>query len=121
AFTPIEALEEMVNIGTLMAFVIVCAAVLILRVKQPDAPRPFRTPVVYVIAPLGIVFNLMLMLFLRPVTWLRLIVWLAVGMIIYRGYSGRNGRWGGQWAWGGGEPVRKKKTLAVPPDKGMKM
>jgi APA family basic amino acid/polyamine antiporter len=90
AFTPIEALEEMVNIGTLMAFVIVCGAVWILRVKQPNAQRPFRTPVIYLVAPLGILFNLMLMLFLRPITWVRLLVWLAVGMCIYLGYSVRH-------------------------------
>jgi APA family basic amino acid/polyamine antiporter len=90
AFTPIADLEEMVNIGTLMAFVIVCAAVLILRVKRPDVHRPFRCPAVYVIAPLGIAVNLLMMLFLPPITWLRLLGWLVVGLLIYFLYGMRN-------------------------------
>jgi hypothetical protein len=87
AFTPIVKLEEMVNIGTLMAFVIVCAAVLIMRVQRPDVPRPFRCPLVYVIAPLGIVVNLGMTLFLPWDTWLRLVVWLVLGLLIYYFYS----------------------------------
>ena len=90
AFTPIEALEEMVNIGTLFAFVIVCAAVLILRIKRPEAPRPFRCPLVYVVAPLGIAVNLLLMLFLPLDTWIRLVVWLLAGLVIYFGYGYRH-------------------------------
>jgi len=87
AFTPIVDLENMVNIGTLMAFVIVCAAVLVLRVKRPDVHRPFRCPAVKIVAPLGIVVNLTMMLFLPPVTWLRLVLWLAVGLLIYFSYG----------------------------------
>jgi APA family basic amino acid/polyamine antiporter len=87
ALTPIKHLEEMVNIGTLMAFAIVCASVLILRIQRPDADRPFRCPWVYVVAPLGILVNLGLMLFLPPETWLRLVVWLAAGLVIYFGYG----------------------------------
>ncbi|HEY4308664.1 MAG TPA: amino acid permease [Pirellulales bacterium] len=87
AFTPIRKLEEMVNIGTLMAFVVVCAAVLILRVRQPGVHRPFVCPVIYLVAPLGIFVNLALMLFLPWDTWLRLAVWLGVGLVIYLGYS----------------------------------
>jgi amino acid transporter len=90
AFTPIDKLEEMVNIGTLMAFVIVCAAVLILRVKRPDAHRPFRCPAVYVIAPLGIFVNLLMTLFLAWDTWLRLVVWLVIGLCIYYFYGMRH-------------------------------
>jgi amino acid transporter len=87
AFTPILVLEEMVNIGTLLAFVIVCGAVLMLRVKRPDAHRPFRTPAVYVVAPLGIVVNVIMMLFLPIETWGRLVVWLVIGLVIYFGYG----------------------------------
>jgi len=83
AFTPITTLEEMVNIGTLFAFVVVCSAVLILRIKRPDAHRPFRTPLVYVVAPLGIAVNLTLMFFLPIDTWWRLVVWLLIGLCIY--------------------------------------
>jgi hypothetical protein len=90
AFTPIVKLEEMVNIGTLMAFVVVCAAVLIMRVQRPDVPRPFRCPAVYVVAPLGILVNLGMTLFLPWDTWLRLVVWLVVGLLIYFFYSHRH-------------------------------
>jgi APA family basic amino acid/polyamine antiporter len=90
AFTPIEALEGMVNIGTLMAFIIVCAAVWILRVKEPHANRPFRCPALYIVAPLGILVNFIMMLFLPPETWLRLFVWLAIGLVIYFGYGLRH-------------------------------
>ena len=87
AFTPILKLEEMVNIGTLMAFIIVCAAVLLLRIQRPDAERPFRTPLIWVVAPLGILVNLIMMLFLPLDTWIRLVVWLVVGLCIYFFYG----------------------------------
>ena len=87
AFTPILKLEEMVNIGTLSAFVIVCAAVLILRIQRPDAHRPFKTPLVYVVAPLGILVNLTMMLFLPLDTWIRLVVWLIIGLVIYLAFG----------------------------------
>jgi len=90
AFTPITMLEKMVNIGTLMAFVMVCAAVMVLRIQRPHVERPFRTPCLFVFGPLGIVVNLVMMLFLPPTTWVRLIVWLAVGMAIYFGYGWRH-------------------------------
>ena len=90
ALTPIKKLEEMVNVGTLMAFVMVCAAVLILRRQRPDAKRPFRCPVIWLVAPLGIVVNLTLMLFLPIDTWLRLVIWLLLGFVIYFGYSRRH-------------------------------
>jgi APA family basic amino acid/polyamine antiporter len=87
AFTPILVLEEMVNIGTLFAFVVVCSAVLIVRFKRPDVKRPFRTPLVYIVAPLGILVNLTMMLFLPEDTWLRLVIWLAIGLVIYFSYG----------------------------------
>lgn len=90
AFTPTDWLENMVNIGTLLAFVIVCAAVLILRVTRPDAHRPFRCPLVKIVAPLGILVNLVMMLFLPWETWVRLLGWLAIGLCIYFGYGMKN-------------------------------
>jgi APA family basic amino acid/polyamine antiporter len=90
ALTPISKLEQMVNIGTLMAFVLVCASVLILRFTRPDAQRPFRCPWVYVMAPLGMGVNLLLMLFLPLETWGRLAVWLALGLVIYFSYGRRH-------------------------------
>jgi APA family basic amino acid/polyamine antiporter len=90
AFTPIDVLFEMVNIGTLLAFIIVCAAVLILRFRRPDAPRPFRCPALYVVAPLGVLVNVLMMLFLPIDTWLRLVGWLVLGLLIYLFYGRRH-------------------------------
>ena len=90
AFTPILVLEDMVNIGTLFAFMVVCAAVLILRIKRPEAHRPFRCPLVYVVAPLGILVNLVLMLFLSLETWYRLVGWLIIGLILYFSFGYRH-------------------------------
>jgi len=92
ALTPIYKLEEMVNVGTLMAFSIVCAAVLLLRLERPDAHRPFRCPMVGLVAPVGMVVNFLLMLFLPLDTWLRLVVWLLIGMVVYFGYSRHRSR-----------------------------
>ncbi|MEI8373093.1 MAG: amino acid permease [Planctomycetota bacterium] len=88
--TPIKTLHEMVNIGTLLAFVMVCAAVFILRFQRPNSIRPFRCPIIYVVAPLGIFVNVLMMLFLPVDSWLRLVGWLSVGMVIYFAYSLRH-------------------------------
>lgn len=90
AVTPIGILEEMVSIGTAMAFIVVCAAVLLLRIRRPDVPRPFRCPVVYVVAPLGIAVNLGMMMFLSPRTWERLLYWLILGLVVYFVYGWRH-------------------------------
>ena len=90
AFTPILKLAEMVNIGTLMAFAMVCAAVMILRVQRPHIHRPFRCPALFLLAPIGILVNFSLMLFLPIDTWLRLLIWLGLGMVIYFTYSRRH-------------------------------
>jgi amino acid transporter len=90
ALTPIRELEEMVNVGTLLAFVMVCAAVLILRLQRPAVHRPFRCPLVRVVAPLGVLINLLLTLFLPLKTWLRLVIWLLIGLAIYFAYSRRH-------------------------------
>ena len=87
ALTPMDVLFNLVNIGTLLAFIIVCASVLILRFRRPEVPRPFRCPFVYVLAPLGIFVNLSMMLFLKEDTWLRLIIWLAIGLVVYFAYG----------------------------------
>jgi len=87
---PIDALLHLTNIGTLFAFVIVCAAVLIMRRTNPDAHRPFRCPLVPVIPILGILSCLLLMLSLPWENWLRLIIWLALGMAIYFLYGKRH-------------------------------
>jgi APA family basic amino acid/polyamine antiporter len=92
AVIPIGILGELVSIGTLLAFVIVCAGVMVLRRREPDLPRPFKTPMVPLVPILGIVVSLYLMGSLPKDTWLRLIIWLAVGMFIYFGYGRHHSR-----------------------------
>jgi APA family basic amino acid/polyamine antiporter len=89
ALTPISVLGEMVSIGTLFAFILVCGAVIYLRRSDSDASRPFRVPGVPIVPVLGILFCLLLMAGLPLVTWVRLVVWLVIGLIIYVSY-GRN-------------------------------
>jgi APA family basic amino acid/polyamine antiporter len=86
---PIGILGEMVSIGTLFAFVVVCAGVWVLRVKSPNTERPFRTPWVPVVPILGIVTCVLMMALLPGDTWLRLVIWLVLGLVIYFGYGKR--------------------------------
>jgi len=90
ALLPLRMLAELVNIGTLLAFVIVCAAVLIMRRTNPEMPRPFRCPLVPLVPLLGIAFCLLLMFSLPVENWLRLIVWLLIGFAIYFSYGRRH-------------------------------
>ncbi len=89
-FLPIDALLHMTNIGTLFAFLIVCAAVLIMRRTNPDAERPFRAPFYPVVPILGILSCLMLMFSLPVENWYRLLGWLLIGFVIYFGYGYRH-------------------------------
>src|SRR5215469_11189694 len=84
---PLDILGELVSIGTLLAFVIVCAGVLILRQTRPNVPRPFRTPAVWAVAPLGIIICGAMMSWLPLDTWVRLIVWTVIGVFIFFAYS----------------------------------
>jgi len=84
---PIGDLAVLVNIGTLLAFVIVCAGVWILRRKRPDLPRPFKTPLVPLVPILGILSALAAMASLPAKTWYRLLIWLAIGLIVYVFYG----------------------------------
>jgi len=87
AFLPIDRLSELVNIGTLLAFTIVCAGVWVLRVRQPNLARPFKTPLVPLVPILGILTALFLMSRLPLITWTVMILWLIAGLVIYFGYS----------------------------------
>ncbi|KYF60565.1 amino acid permease [Sorangium cellulosum] len=87
AFLPLRILAELVNIGTLLAFLFVCAAVLIMRRTAPDAPRPFRVPLYPLTPILGIAICLLLMFSLPTENWLRLAAWLLLGLAIYFGYG----------------------------------
>ncbi|HEX5442765.1 MAG TPA: amino acid permease [Pirellulales bacterium] len=84
---PIDVLAQLVNIGTLLAFVIVCAAVLVMRRTHPHVERPFRAPLVPLVPILGIVFCLVLMFSLPWENWVRLAGWLAIGLVIYFAYG----------------------------------
>jgi basic amino acid/polyamine antiporter, APA family len=90
AFLPIDALLHLTNIGTLFAFVIVCAAVLIMRRTNPEAPRPFRCPFVPVVPILGILTCLLLMFSLPWENWARLGAWLFIGLLLYAFYGSRH-------------------------------
>jgi basic amino acid/polyamine antiporter, APA family len=86
-FVPIDRAAQLVNIGTLAAFVFVCIGVIVLRITQPDLPRPFKTPLSPFIPALGAVVCFYLMLHLSLITWIRFFVWTGVGLIIYFFYS----------------------------------
>ena len=87
---PLNVLGELVSIGTLSAFVLVCIAVMILRVKAPRAKRPFRAPIVWFTAPAGVVVCGAMIAGLPPETWARLVGWLLIGLVIYLGYGIRH-------------------------------
>jgi basic amino acid/polyamine antiporter, APA family len=89
---PIGLVGELVSIGTLFAFAIVCIGVLVLRIRDPGLERSFRTPAVYVVAPLGAASSLFLMLGLPLDTWVRFGVWLLIGLLIYVFYGLRHAR-----------------------------
>jgi APA family basic amino acid/polyamine antiporter len=94
AVVPIRVVGELVSIGTLFAFAVVCVGVLVLRIKQPNVNRPFKTPAVWVTAPLGTAFSILLMTGLPADTWIRLVVWMAIGLVIYFAYGLRHSKLG---------------------------
>lgn len=91
AVAPIETLSELVGVGTLFAFLMVCVSVLRLRTLEPEAHRPFRVPLVPLVPVLGILSCLGLMVGLAPLTWARLVVWVAIGLAIYAVFGHRKG------------------------------
>ncbi|ADB50938.1 amino acid permease [Conexibacter woesei] len=86
-FTPIDVLTNLVSIGTLLSFVIVSGAVLVLRRRRPELERPFRVPFVNIVAPAGMLSAAALIALLPITTWIRLIVWLLIGLVIFFAYS----------------------------------
>jgi len=87
ALLNVREAASLVSIGTLLAFAIVAAGVMVLRVRDPNLHRPFRTPWVWFVGPMGVVSSVYLMTGLPLRTWMRLIIWLVIGMVIYFGYS----------------------------------
>jgi basic amino acid/polyamine antiporter, APA family len=88
-FLPIREAAELTNIGILLAFVVVCVAIIVLRYRQPDLPRTFRTPGMPVTPAIGVIFSIWLISFLAPATWLRFLAWFVIGLVIYFAYSRR--------------------------------
>jgi APA family basic amino acid/polyamine antiporter len=86
-FVPIGEAAELTNIGILLAFVVVCIAVIVLRYRHPDLKRSFRTPGMPVVPAIGVVFSLWLITFLAWQTWVRFAVWFVIGRVVYFGYS----------------------------------
>jgi APA family basic amino acid/polyamine antiporter len=89
---PIGEVAELVNIGTLSAFILICASVLVLRVRKPDLERKFKTPAVWFVAPLGILFSLALIWGLPWITFERFAIWMAIGLIVYFTYGVRHSK-----------------------------
>jgi len=90
AIFPLDILADLVSIGTLMAFVVVCIGILILRVTAPKARRPFRIPFVWFVAPAGAAVCGLMMYSLSTATWIRLVIWTALGILIYLAYGARH-------------------------------
>ena len=91
-FLPIDILGELVSIGTLIAFIVVCAGVLVLRYTRPDLPRPFKVPAVWFTATMGVFFCAGMAAFLPEATWVRLVVWSAIGIALYFAYGYQHSR-----------------------------
>jgi hypothetical protein len=91
-FTRVEILEEMINIGTLSAFVLVSIGVVVLRRTRPDLPRGFRVPFAPVVPIVSALLCFVLMLNLTTLTWVRFVVWLAAGILVYFAYGRRHSR-----------------------------
>jgi len=89
---PINILGELVSIGTLLAFAIVCIGIIVLRVKRPDIERSFKTPFVPLVPILGAGICILQMASLPLDTWLRLIIWMAIGFVIYFTYGIRKSK-----------------------------
>jgi APA family basic amino acid/polyamine antiporter len=92
AVTPINKVSEMCSMGTLLAFAMVCIAVMILRYKKPELDRPYKTPAVYIVGTLGVAFNIGLMTFVREETWHTFIIWGVLGILVYFLYGKRNAK-----------------------------
>ncbi|WP_199511979.1 amino acid permease [Nucisporomicrobium flavum] len=89
-FLPIREAAELTNIGILLAFIVVCVAVIVLRRRRPELPRTFRLPGMPVVPALGVVFSIWLITFLSPVTWVRFVVWFVLGAVVYWTYGRRH-------------------------------
>ncbi|ACZ86629.1 amino acid permease [Streptosporangium roseum] len=104
-FLPIREAAELTNIGILLAFAVVCTAVIVLRYRQPDLPRTFRCPGMPLVPAIGVVFSLWLITFLQWQTWVRFLAWFLIGLVVYFAYSYRHSELArAEAAHGGGVP-----------------
>jgi len=92
ALFPLGEVAKLVNIGVLSAFIVICSAVLLLRVRKPELPRAFRTPWVPVIPVIGILFSIWLLSELALITWMVFLGWVALGMVVYFAYGMRHSK-----------------------------
>ncbi len=92
AISSLDVVGELCSIGTLLAFAIVSGSVLVLRIREPHHPRPFRTPWIWFVSPMGVLSALYLMAYLPAVTWVRLIIWFVIGLVIYFAFGFRNSK-----------------------------
>ena len=106
AFVPARVVGEMTSIGTLFAFILVCIGIWVMRIKMPELPRSFKTPLVPLVPILGIFTCLFMMVFLPMDTWIRLLVWMLIGMDIYLAYGAKHSH------LGNGTTTRKGMKIA---------
>jgi APA family basic amino acid/polyamine antiporter len=92
AFLTVREAGSLVSIGTLLAFVIVSLGILVLRVREPNLPRAFKTPLVWFVAPMGALSAIYLMVSLPWRTWERLLIWMAIGLVMYFAYGFKHSR-----------------------------
>ncbi|HET7925860.1 MAG TPA: amino acid permease, partial [Rhodanobacteraceae bacterium] len=89
---PLGEVAKLVNIGVLSAFIVICASVILLRIRKPDLPRAFRTPLVPLVPLIGIAFSIWLLSELALITWMVFVVWVAIGLLVYFGYGIRHSK-----------------------------
>ncbi len=113
AFVPARVVGEMTSIGTLLAFILVCIGILVMRKNMPDAPRAFVTPFVPYVPILGIITCLFMMVFLPPDTWIRLVVWMLIGLDVYASYGIKHSKLAHTKHTRGGENILDLTGLAL--------